>query len=704
MAEALAALPAIAGPPAAPAGPAGTPRSPGSRGSGPVRSPADPGPADPGPADPGPADPGPADPGPADPGPGGPEPGAPAPLPIRSAERRRWAADLTGPALAGLVLYGAPGIGKSTLASQIASRVSHLEPGRVSVVISGEVSAEEVLAGVTAALLRHPALPPGSSRAESVRAAGRAGLPWAHRLALLRGEILSHTPVLLVLDNFDGNLTAGSGDRAVRDPALAELLANWAGATHRGKLLITCRHPFTPPAAARPPLGFRHVGPLSRSGAFELAKSLPALRQLGEPEMDRAWRLVGGHPQAMNYLDSLLASGEASFPDAARRLARAAGTADGGTAPPTGPAAPTELPPETAEAIALAAVELLLGTLQGPVPRPAQANGAHRRHTRAWPSRRLATIAAAVALVAAAAGVVVVSRPGPSMAGAGTGARGRTLPAGRGRAGDARAGHARAGHALARPASVLGVAAAVRTQAAAWVARQVSRDAIVACDPAMCSALLAQGITSGNLLELGPATPDPLGSDVVVATAAVRSQFGGRLASVYAPGILASFGSGSLRIDVRAVAPDGAAAYQAALAGDLAARRVVGRELLGNPHLRVSPAARAALRAGQVDPRLLTTLAVLAATTPAGTGLVQVSAFGDSGPGASAGMPLRSAQITVPSPAGLGRLRAMIAFVRAQRPPYLPARALITPGAGGSPVLSIGFSAPSPAGLLHPAQ
>ena len=251
---------------------------------------------------------------------------------------------------------------------------------------------------------------------------------------------------------------------------------------------------------------------------------------------------------------------------------------------------------------------------------------------------------------------------------------------------------------------MLGDAAAVRTQAAAWVARQVSRDAIVACDPAMCSALLAQGITSGNLLELGPATPDPLGSDVVVATAAVRSQFGGRLASVYAPGILASFGSGSLRIDVRAVAPDGAAAYQAALAGDLAARRVVGRELLGNPHLRVSPAARAALRAGQVDPRLLTTLAVLAATSPASTGPVRVSAFGDSGPGASAGMPLRSAQITVPSRAGLGRLRAMIAFVRAQRPPYLPARALITPGAGGSPVLSIGFSAPSPAGLLHPAQ
>ena len=63
-------------------------------------------------------------------------------LPIRSAERRRWAADLTGPERAGLVLHGAGGIGKSTLASQIVSRVSHLEPERVTAVIRGEVSVE----------------------------------------------------------------------------------------------------------------------------------------------------------------------------------------------------------------------------------------------------------------------------------------------------------------------------------------------------------------------------------------------------------------------------------------------------------------------------------------------------------------------------------------------------------------------------------
>jgi hypothetical protein len=568
------------------------------------------------------------------------------------------------------VLYGVSGIGKSTLASQIASRVSHLEPEGVTAVISGEVSADGLLAAVAAALRRHPAMLPGGSRADSVRAADRADLPWEHRLDLLREHVLGHLPVLVVLDNFDDNVSADCGGWKIRDPALAGLIASWAGVTHQGKLLITCRHPFTQPAAAGPPLGFRHIGPLSRSGAFELAKSLPALGRLGEQELDRAWRLLGGHPHAMKNLDSLLAASEASFAAVARRLARAIGAATGDTAGPMGPAAPTELPPAAAGTIALAACDLLLGELRGQTPRDATLNGAHRRHARSWPPRTTFAAVVAAVLVATAAGVV---------------------------AWHPRASTVRAGAAPPRLSAVLDHAAAIRSRTAAWVARQISRTAIVACDPGMCSALLAQGIAPGNLLELRAATPDPLGSDVVVATAAVRSQFGARLAGVYAPGILASFGSGGLRADVRAIAPDGGAAYQAALASDLVARRDAGRQLLGNPHLRVSAAARAELRAGQVDPRLLTTLAVLAAT-----GSVQVTAFGDSGPGAGEGVPLRSAEITGPSRADPARLRDMIAFVRAQRPPYLPSRSLITPGAAGSPVLTIQFAAPSPAGLLQP--
>jgi hypothetical protein len=70
--------------------------------------------------------------------------------------------------------------------------------------------------------------------------------------------------------------------------------------------------------------------------------------------------------------------------------------------------------------------------------------------------------------------------------------------------------------------------AVLRGQAAAWVAQQVSPAAIVSCDPAMCSALQADGVPSSQLLVLVLADADPLGSEVVVATSAVRSQFGAR--------------------------------------------------------------------------------------------------------------------------------------------------------------------------------
>jgi hypothetical protein len=52
-------------------------------------------------------------------------------------------------------------------------------------------------------------------------------------------------------------------------------------------------------------------------------------------------------------------------------------------------------------------------------------------------------------------------------------------------------------------------ASAVRDQAAAWVAGQVSGGAVLACDPAMCAALARRGVPAGNLLVLGPGARDP---------------------------------------------------------------------------------------------------------------------------------------------------------------------------------------------------
>jgi hypothetical protein len=254
------------------------------------------------------------------------------------------------------------------------------------------------------------------------------------------------------------------------------------------------------------------------------------------------------------------------------------------------------------------------------------------------------------------------------------------------------------GAALARsaPASSTPPGSATRLRAASWVAAQVSRSAVVACDPAMCAALQRDGVPAGELLTLGTDGPaDPLGSDVVVATAAVRSEFGIRLASVYAPVILASFGSGTTAIQVRAIAPDGAPAYARALRADLAARQRLGMDLLHNPDLIVSAPARAQLAAGDVDTRLLATLATLADMQR-----LRVIAFADAGPGAAPIVPLRSAEVAAAAPSGPVWIHSAVAFLSAQQPPFRPSSARPARAPGYPHALLISFPCPSPLGLL----
>ncbi len=147
---------------------------------------------------------------------------------IRSTEGRHWSADLVAPGLAGVVLHGTGGIGKSALAAELVARVGRLQPERLTTVTSGEVSPDDILGGLAAALRRHPmAAAWDGARAAAVAAADRIDLPWDHRLALLRRHVLRQVPVLVGLDDFDDNLSAESGTWAVRDAALAGLLAGW---------------------------------------------------------------------------------------------------------------------------------------------------------------------------------------------------------------------------------------------------------------------------------------------------------------------------------------------------------------------------------------------------------------------------------------------------------------------------------------------
>jgi hypothetical protein len=296
---------------------------------------------------------------------------------------------------------------------------------------------------------------------------------------------------------------------------------------------------------------------------------------------------------------------------------------------------------------------------------PARSNGeAGRRHYGA--------VAAAVAIVVVAASVAAFALATRSDADAHAG-----RPAGR-------------GPASAQNSKALAAAAAARQQAAIWVAAQVSHGVIVGCDPLMCAALQQHGFPPADLATLGAGASDPLGSGLVISTLAVRSQLGAGLAKVYAPVVVASFGTGPSIVQVRVVVPGGAAASGPAERADLAARQFAGRELAGDSNILAPAAARAELTSGQVDSRLLITLGALVHKFR-----IQIQGFGDAGPGAGSNGPLRQLSVSTSSATYLHKL---VAFLEAQRPPLL---AMVTQHRLGRTItVQIQFTAPSPTGLL----
>jgi hypothetical protein len=244
------------------------------------------------------------------------------------------------------------------------------------------------------------------------------------------------------------------------------------------------------------------------------------------------------------------------------------------------------------------------------------------------------------------------------------------------------------------------VAVSATDEAAAWVAAQVSRSGIVSCDPAACRALETAGFTPGQLLVLHRgAAAAALSSAVIVETATVRADVGAGFNARYAPVVLASFGSGARQIEVRVVEAKGAAAYQRALASDLAARRMATTELLNSPRFIVSGPARRQVRAMRVDERLLIMISYLTTLDR-----VSVVAFGDSGPGAGASGPLRSAELAIETksgrPATLAELDQALTTMRQSLTPYRTTLAKIIRLGDGRDGLAVEYAAPTPLGII----
>jgi hypothetical protein len=230
--------------------------------------------------------------------------------------------------------------------------------------------------------------------------------------------------------------------------------------------------------------------------------------------------------------------------------------------------------------------------------------------------------------------------------------------------------------------------AVIRSDAVAWVRTQLAPGTHISCDPAMCQALMSRGVAAGDLYALKPGMTNPLDSAVIVATPLLQSQIGSKLTSVYAPGLLARFGSGKQQIQVRAIAPHGVPGYMSEVKSDLAARRMSGAELAGSPGIVSSATARKELAAGEVDSRLMTVITGLAVGHP-----VDIVAFGESGPDTTVA-PFRSAELAE------NNMQAMRRAVSIQPPPYRAAHMTSVRLSSGRVVLRIEFTAPSPFGLL----
>jgi len=106
---------------------------------------------------------------------------------------------------------------------------------------------------------------------------------------------------------------------------------------------------------------------------MKLAWSLPSLDRLDEGQLEQVWRLAGGHPRSLEYLDALLSDGRARYPDVTERLAAAITRRLGGADRGQWLAARTGLEAALAETVALAADDVLLDDL---LARLAQVRGA----------------------------------------------------------------------------------------------------------------------------------------------------------------------------------------------------------------------------------------------------------------------------------------------------------------------------------------
>ena len=256
----------------------------------------------------------------------------------------------------GVVIRGMGGVGKSTLAAKVLEQLA--DDSGLIVPIVGATNPDDILETLGKRLVPIGLEAGGSAGDLVARLAMHVRqheVDWQDRLGafvqVFNGQLGASTTLLV--DNFEDNLHPENGDWVVTNDDLAGFLAAWAVSGNKSRLLITSRYPFELPNGAHERLTDVHLGPLSFAETRKLMWRLAGLDVLSDEDKLAAWRMVGGHPRTLEFLDALL-RGEAEFADVEVKLRGLGGAVVKGG---------TTLDTAAAEAIALSAKDTILSDL-----------------------------------------------------------------------------------------------------------------------------------------------------------------------------------------------------------------------------------------------------------------------------------------------------------------------------------------------------
>lgn len=210
--------------------------------------------------------------------------------------------------IAGVMLTGVGGIGKTALAGRIESRLAG--EGWLTAIHEGSWDPSKLTSAVIAALERS-----GQEQLRHVRdALAGAGLDESAKLDVVC-QLLEQLPLLLFFDDFERNLQSEDGEFG--DPGFAEVFERLCDATRAGKLLVTSRYPI---AAADPWLWRVRMPALSTAELRRLLIRLPALRALDPEDRTVVMRTIGGHPRLIEFVDAMLRGGRGNLREVTRKL------------------------------------------------------------------------------------------------------------------------------------------------------------------------------------------------------------------------------------------------------------------------------------------------------------------------------------------------------------------------------------------------